>query len=339
MARRTSNKIEPAAQTLTFQNAIAVPPGGAMNLYIDLSQCASIVNRRFYRQGINWAIAGFKLLGGSDDPVLCQISKLPNSWVLSNSWEKSMRAWLKMSNEALSEAESVRPRFLDFKIYADDDHHSAGFPANLIPSGFKRGEWDASKIYTPNGPNFPGNTNEFELVATGRNYPGLGNSGLNAVSMIEGYAASRALPPIDEPNTPADAVDADGSTPENWMSAMFNEGTDQDSEVLDDMRYDNRTSPYPFEGGPDQLNPLVPFVDTQYPNGANQGPNLQVHDIEFVTSSTIGATTRFKGGNFPCGLVKLSILNTGIESFEPTLIVDLVPGDHRGYLCEPMTEM
>ena len=51
------NKIEPSVLTLTF----ATPGSGAARSYIDLSQVASLVNRRFYRQGINWAVAGFKL--------------------------------------------------------------------------------------------------------------------------------------------------------------------------------------------------------------------------------------------------------------------------------------
>ena len=28
---------------------------------------------------------------------------------------------------------SVRPRFMDFKIYADADHHAAGFGAPVLP--------------------------------------------------------------------------------------------------------------------------------------------------------------------------------------------------------------
>ena len=75
-----------------------------------------------------------------------------------------------------------------------------------------------------------------------------------------------------------------------------------------------------------------------YPGGANQLSGLQIHDLENVTSTTIGGTTRLKGGNFPCGLVKISASNWSQVS-TVTLIIDLIPGHHRGYLCEPMTEM
>ena len=78
-------------------------------------------------------------------------------------------------------------------------------------------------------------------------------------------------------------------------------------------------------------------VDTQYPGGANQLTGLQIHDYESLSGTTIGGMTRVKGGNFPCGLIRFEWLP---ESTANILIqIDLIPGDHRGYLCEPMMEM
>jgi len=332
-------KIEPSAQTLTFLLP-ALSPGSSINLYCDLSQSASLVNRRFYRQGLNWAVAGFKILtpGGFLGDV--KISKLPNTWTMSNAWEKSFRAWSRMNNEALAETESVRPRFLDFKIYADSAHHNAGYAANLLPSSevfagsagvADPGEWEASKITQPRTDGTAG-VQERELIAVGANYPGASAaSGFNAVSLIEGYAASRALPNILDPNTPLDAASVDGNIPANWMASMFNEGTEQTETVIEDMISENNLAPYPFEN--DGVN-----FDTMYPGGANQLTGLQVHDIEFITGSTIGGTTRLKGGNFPCGLIKFSFTAT-TEAPVAFLQINLIPGSHRGYLCEPMTEM
>jgi len=329
------NKIQPAVQTLTF----TVPASAAgVTSYIDLSQVASLVNRRFYRQGINWAVGGFKFIGGSTGVL--QISKLPNTWIMSNSWEKSMRAWTKMNREALAETESVRPKFLDFKIYADSTHHAAGYAANRLPQNgplnapagtdvYTPGEWESAKIVVPTSTTGSGSS-EFEAIAVGASFPGAGASGLNAVSLIEGYAASRGLPNIADPNTPDDAADVGPTaTPENWLAAMFNEGTDQDSDVIENMITENNVAPYPFEN--DGLH-----TDTMYPGGANNVPYLQVHDFAFETGTTIGGMTRLKGGNFPCGLIKIEAVN---ESEVLFLQIDLVPGTHRGYLCEPMTEM
>ncbi len=100
------------------------------------------------------------------------------------------------------------------------------------------------------------------------------------------------------------------------------------------MITENNIAPYPFEN--DGLN-----IDTMYPGGANQLPALQVHDLENITSTTIGGITRIKGGTFPCGLIKIHMsgLDPSAEGARFGLQIDLVPGDHRGYLCEPMTEM
>ena len=327
-------KIEPAVQTMTFV-VDADPSSGVVQRFVDLSQCASLVNRRFYRQGINWAVSSIKVLSTQFTGTVT-IAKLPETWVMSNAWEKGFRVWQRMNNEALEESESVRPRFLDFKIYANSFHHGLGFEENLLPvstAGIATpGEWTASSVKIPYTDNSPGNIADRELIAVGGNYSGAGFSGKNAVSLIEGYANSRGLPAVADPNAPGDAADADGISPENWMSALFNEGTNQDDRVLGDMITENNIAPYPFEN--DGVH-----IDTMYPGGANQMTGLQVHDREFATTTTIGGTTRLKGGMFPCGLLNFEFVTEEGPLPELILQIDLVPGSHRGYLCEPMTEM
>lgn len=313
-----------------------LPIGVGQSSYVDLSQVASLINRRFYRQGINWAVAGIKVLTPAGTTGGVTISKLPNTWVLSNAWEKGMRAWTRMNRDALEEAPSVKPRFLDFKVFADHAHAVAGVGANLLPlsaAGVATpGEWAMSKYQIPDSTDPAGAAEAREIIAVGANYPGAGASGFNSVSLIEGYAASRALPNVLDPNTPDDMHYADGPIPQNWITAIFNEGTEQDTEVLDDMSLDNNIAPYPFEN--DGIN-----IDTMYPGGANQLQGMQIHDSAYLTSTTIGGSTHLKGGNFPCGLIKISSDVTTTSELTPVLYVDLVPGNHRGYLCEPMTEM
>ncbi len=342
---RRSKKIEPAVQTMIF-NAPAVSAGTAAH-YIDLSQCASIVNRRFYRQGINWAVAGIRIFSPTFAGQV-MISKLPETWTMSNAWEKSFRTWQEMNNKALEDTESIRPKFMDFKIYADDAHHHVGFAGNLLPVSTSippvaatPGEWESSKVAIPTSPS-TGVTTDFELIATGSSFQGASPvTLLDAVSLIEGYAASRGLPYTPDPNVPDDAEDVGPTaTPENWMGALSTEGNEQDKDVLDRMvgtDAENNQAPYPFENGRDPAGGF--FTDTQYPGGANQLSGLQVHSFELLTPTTIGGQTHVKGGMFPCGLIKIEAQPDA--GTVPILLiqVDLVPGHHRGYLCEPMTEM
>ena len=337
---KKGSKIQPSELTLTFATATIPGDGITVSNYIDLSQVASLVNRRFYRQGINWAVAGFKFITPSAFAGQISVNKLPNSWVMSNAWEKGFRAWQEMNNKALEEAASVRPKFLDFKIYADYTHAQAGVAANLLPvsvndhlvgSVATPGEWKMSTYNIPDPTAATYGVYEREIIATGVSYPGATAAGINCVSLIEGYAASRGLPDIADPNVPDDVADADGVTPENWMSALFNDGTEQDADTLEDLISENNIAPYPFEN--DGVN-----TDTMYPGGANQLVGLQIHSIENVTGTTIGGITRIKGGNFPCGLINIDATNSG-STANIVIQIDLVPGNHRGYLCEPMTEM
>jgi hypothetical protein len=329
------SKPEPAVLRLSFQ--VPADPSTDGSYFIDLSQCASILNRKAFPQGVNWAVAGIQMLTASSSTGLFVVEKLPNTWVMANSWVKAEASWSRMNEKALSEAGSIRPKFLDFKVYADAEHHSQGSAANLLPQNMTApataGEWTYSKIVVPDQQSLfsPAlvEVAEFELIATGANYPGNGFSGLNAVSLIEGYAASRNLPNRLDPNTPQDATDTNTLTPENWMSAIFNEGTDQNHEVLEDMITENNLAPYPFEKD-------GTHVDTMYPGGANQLPGLEVHDMAIVSGTTVSSRTRIPGGNFPCGLIKIT--STGVSGTY-NIFVDLVPGPMRGYLAESMKEM
>ena len=134
MARTKSNKIQPAEMTLSVSTS-SVAAGATGEFTIDLSQCASLLNRRFYRQGLNWAVAGFKIVTGAGVSGNISVSKLQNTWVTSNAWEKAFRAWNKQQMDAIEEAgaESAVARFRDFKVHADVTHVNSGFAANLLP--------------------------------------------------------------------------------------------------------------------------------------------------------------------------------------------------------------
>ncbi len=337
MARRKARipqgkKLQPAVKTMAFNMPIFA------NNYIDLSQCASILNRRFYRQGLNWAVAGFTFFTGGTGTI--QISKVPDTWVASNAWEKGFRHWLEMNNEALEGTESIKPKFMDFKVYMDSLHHQAGSGANLLPvdaSGITAvaGTWDYSEFTIPTSGN-TGNATDFEVIWTGASFPGAApGSTLDAVSLIEGYAASRGLPEIRDPNAPADASDVGPTgTPENWIGALENEGTDQDKDVITNLLEDNNQAPYPYEND-------GTAVDTQYPGGANQLPGLQVHDSLLVTSTTVGGKTSSHGANFQGGLIRIDTnINAPIsETTGVSCLVHLVPGPHRGYMCQSMQDV
>jgi len=328
MAKRYSSKnakMEPAEMVLSFSL-----PNGQATSYFDLAQCVSIVNRRFYRQGINFAVADFKIIStgpvGATPAVTgsMSISRIPHTWVAANAWKKAFEHWNKQQKEALAEsgATNARAKFSDFKIHMDVDHVTAGFASNKLPiSGTgvpaTPGEWEASEVVVPNTlADASGSTVlpvEYTLHMVGVN----NNAGVSR-GIIEGYADSRAYPQSPDPVTP----DLDSSN--NWLAQMFNVGDDQ-PEVLDNATDRNDELPYP---------------QIDYPGGQNQLPTLQYHDSAFITSTTVGGITHMRGGQFYCGLIRLdSNLTYDPELQSAILQIVLVPGSHRGYLCEPMGDV
>ncbi len=155
MAKRKyskSKKIEPAVLRMQFTVPKSNSEGNGIG-YVDLSQCASLVNRRFYRQGINWAVAGITFVNFDSGSGQITISKLPSTWVTSNAWEKTFRAWMQMNKNAMEEAPSIRPKYLDYKVHFDKYHsETLGFDDNLVPDQFTAAvaEWTASTVKIPN---------------------------------------------------------------------------------------------------------------------------------------------------------------------------------------------
>ena len=341
MAKRKSKsrtpKIQPAVLTMQF-NLSTTPDASYVQDTIDLSQCASALNRRFYRQGLNWAVAGFSVLTKGTGSVTIQ--KIPNSWAASNSWEKSMRAWLKQQNEAVDDAgaQSAVARYRDFKIFADSiQHGNASYdgsgnitnlnnlmPVDITGTEVLQGEWEMSQIVIPNF-GAPGVNYEPYMHMVGNDVGGTGGS----KSLIKVYENSRAFPQSPDPVSP------DIGSNENWLQSMFDVG-DNNEEVLDNATDKNDNLPY------DQDN---------YPGGDTNMPYLEIVDEAYVTSTSIGGKTTLKGSNFPCGLVRIrnKSNNAGDPGANPPvpggweetpkLLVHLVPGTHRGYLCQSMADM
>lgn len=317
MAKRYSSKkgrnMEPAPMTIT----LATPDTTGGSYTADLSQIASLINRRFYRQGINWAVGGFKIF--STGTGAFSISKIPNTWVAANAWKKAFEAWNRQQREALRESggQSAAAAFRDFKVYMDTTHVTAGFGSNLLPidaSGNQAlpGEWEASQIILPNA-TAPGVYQERALHMVGVN----DNPGISR-GIIEGYADSRAYPQSPDPVSP------DLDNYENWLSRMFDDG-DSMAPILD-----NATD----------KNDDLPYDQDDYPGGAANMPGLEYHDvaqmISYSGSTNVGVQT-LKGGNFPCGLIRFNWTPEGSHNI--VIQINLVPGSHRGYLCEKMGDM
>ncbi len=319
---RRNKKRQPAVLQMTF----VVPTGSS---YIDLSLCASILNRRGYKQeDMTWAVSEFEFLG--DGTGVVQVQKLPETWVYQNAYTKSRALWNEMNDQVLDTQEGIRGTYADFKVYMDDNMVSQSIQddsnqsgriltpvqsvgganqwtlADFSAAGPPRADWEYSQLTLPNDP-ATGTTTSYYIHAVGADLP-------TSKGMIAGYAASRSRPHTVDPNVP---------TINGWMNEIFDDG-DQLDDLKDIIEGDNNRPPYAV--GSEST------ATDFYPGGSTEQTGLQVHSFCNFTATTVSAKNRIQGGLFQNGLIK--IVNGSDATL--SLIVHMMPGHHRGYYCEEM---
>ena len=333
MAKRKSrkmSKIQPSVTRLWFH----IKSDNTTN-YLDLSLAASAANRRFYRQGITWAVAGMTLhtspSGESAVTGEFDVSKIPQTWMAQNAHQKTKRLWMKSQNQVIDDQPTIPAKYRDFKVYIDGDMVGASIqeqsedpqdPADndtiLLPvdrQNFptKTGAWDYSTLQLPRdgGSLSP---DEVNMHMVGNNVAAGGGT-LESVGIIHGYGLSRSRPQSIDPNTPTDG---------GWMNDVFDVADNLDEIRLDVT--DNNDTP-PYRVGDEES------ASEFYPGGVNNVPSTALHSTEFISQSTVGGKTHVAGGMFPCGLIRFDwlISNASQSMF---LAVDLVPGNQKGYLTE-----
>lgn len=315
---RTMKKLEPAVSTLSF----LVPNGVS---YVDLNLAMSIANRRFYSQQYSPAVAGMTLY--TNNPGIFSTFVLPETWVMANAYSKGKAMWDKMNDQVLDNEGDIKGRYSDFKILMDSAQlglsiQDTGNPTgqiltpvdengNFTAADFSgavspRADWEYSQLTVPNDPS-SGAVTDYYIHA-------VGPTTTASKGLIEGYARSRSRPQSQDPNVP---------TTSGWMTALFDVG-EQLEELRNVIENDNDRPPYAIS--PEQTS------NEFYPGGAQEFTGLQVHDSAIVSTTTIGGKTSIRGGLFQCGLLKFNNA-TGANA---SLQIHMVPGTHRGYLCEKM---
>lgn len=328
MARKAkrSRKLEPAVTRLSF----TAPVQGTN--WIDLSFVTSALNRRFYRQGLNWAVGGFRVTVGNNQSGNVTFSKIPQTWTAMNSWKKSFALWNNQQQKAIEEAgaESAVARYRDFKVFLDRDMVTASASENFVQTQaqtplpnqlllpvdnaynlINTGEWEYSEIEIPNNAGAPGVTQGFYLHMLGDSDAATKPS----KGMIAGYAQSRAYPQSPDP--------VEGDVGAGWMNLMFDAGGNNE-ELIDNATDKNDNLPY------DQVN---------YPGTTANFEGCEVIGYAGVNagSGTGVVQATVAGTNVPCGLIRIDSAITGGTYYD--IIIDLVPGPHRGYLCESMRDV
>ncbi len=330
---------------LNFNGATSVTNQMA---FIDLAQCASLVNRIALRQGMQYVVESIEFY--TNGKMNASVWRLPEHWPLLNAWEKTFHAWKDQQKEAMREAglSSIEARYNDFKIFMNSEHVGTNslLPMGYtgVPPGTGGYDWNYSQVVVPNDGGVAGNTVEYNIHAIGADK----TVGTLSKGMIVAYAESRSRPHESDPNI-VDVV----------SGGLYGEMVD-DGEAMPDVVYNlknaNQQPPYLIDND---------TADEYYPGGANQGslaiagngydPELQLEDVVsvnagFATGSKFGTSSEVVPGFVaPCGLLGIqyhaeSLTDTASGPLEtdyfPSLVmrVTLAPGHYKGFLAQSMQE-
>jgi hypothetical protein len=154
----------------------------------------------------------------------------------------------------------------------------------------------------------PGTTNEYYLMMHGA-------SAGSVKGIASGYEFSRAFPQEPDPAHPNVAT--------GWMNRMFDVG-DDNTEVVNNAI---------------DKNDNLPYDQNSYPGAGTNFIEMENQCFVFNTNTVAERTYTFGGFTAPCGLLRIDQQYSDTDSNELIVELMLVPGDHRGYLAEPMQEM
>ncbi len=313
-----SSMSQPCQLALSYN----LSPGGN---YIDTARDLSRVNRKLYRQGRLYVIAGvtfqWKGVGENTNNLVLSAATAADQWVVRNAWTKGQALWKRMQKLVLDDSPSVAGKWHDFKVILDsgmitattrDVQNWEGF--GTVGSPVNAGEWNHSTYVMPQhevdpATGLPLPADEFDVFL-------IGADTLTRRSLTNAYQMSRAQVQAEP------ALDPDLDT--SFYTLLSDTGS-QEPELAQVIEDENDFAPYDMNDyGQGAVNAVEPYC---------QG---------FETVSAFAPTGRLPGFTAPCGLIKLT--TAGIDAAGDEIpapddvrcIVHMFPGAYSGVMAEAM---
>lgn len=314
----------------------------------DSGKMLSQLNRRFYRQGMEYAFDSVEVRAAQGEGYV-SVYRLPHTWVTANSWVMAFSHWKNQQDEALegSGEFSRRARYNDFKIYYNKwdagkggvpDQPANGYTRVEVPNNFPSYadvfavdntatiEWDYSELGFAE-------TEDASSLSVASMYMIGDNYGTDGVGLIHNYALARARPQAPDPNT----VDQENMTP--WSDRSIYRRMEQADNLVSDLVLDRAADE-------NEVPPYFLGVNSQfewYPYGAmstiagHTGLEYGVKVDDLIVRSGTSAFTSDATGPFSayCGLLCL------VNNVDATVSVHVTHtlGSYGGVAARPMQEV
>lgn len=300
-------KIQPAQRNLYF---LITPSSGAFSENVDIAKCLSVVNRRLYRQGMQYLVESVTM-----QPLqLTTLSALNiktagDTWMVHNAWKKAFNLWKKQRAEAQQALPGISGKWADFKVALDDNDTGASLmPRDGNGDVFTCDEWALSEVFWDDDGTEQSPT--FRIIGA--------TDPTSAIGMIQEYHISRVRPDAFNPDVDDDASDSIYAK----MLPMQDELSDQ---LIGDIEDDNDNPPYDLD---------------QMVGGDTEG------DYPFIQDILISQPSMGKAVSVPftaeCGLIRLTggqfLASDGTTANDTPIAVQITvaPGAYKGVAAVPM---
>jgi hypothetical protein len=238
-------KTTPTVSRLSFEF------DGASTQFIDIAKALSIINRKFYRQGVYYYVNSVEVYNNETGVV--DLHTLHDTWVTKNAWNRGFKIWQQMN--AL--ASVPQAKYKDFKVYMSDLHRTTG-SANpavyTINAGFNTSgtpvadNWRYSQFVSADSDGDIDNTDPANPVVNQEadnfyihmigDHVGT-SSNWESVGLIRSYGETRTRPQNLEPSTPPNPT-----MEEDPLLNLFDMSTEEVINDIVNLSRDNRATPY-----------------------------------------------------------------------------------------------
>lgn len=319
-------KSNPTLLRLSFEGA------GSGTRYIDIARALSIMNRKFYRQGLYYYVNSVEVY--NDEKAVYDFMTAPDTWVTKNSWNRGFQLFQKMNSMVDPPITNMgRPKYHDFKVYLNQDHMnsdnignvSASNMLNMLPYSHFPGsstadqhgasaEWNYSKFVSADSDGdvddqtLNQQADDFYVHLIG-NHDGSSDN-WDSVGLIKSYAESRVTV------TPASPNDQQIDVTDPLINIFDFSTEEQMNDIIANLKEDNDQPPY-------DLNEYLGEVT------ASGGGHSHVARIG--TEIGLGRVGHASGFCVPFGLLAVEIDDA---SSNWRIVLNIAPGTYHGVYAE-----
>ena len=275
---------------------------------IDIARDLSAINRRLYRQGMQYYVASVRIATiptPTASYVHLACATAGDTWMVHNAWKKGYALWRDQQREILSVLPGVQGKWADFKIELDDNSTTllspiAGDGGTIVPD-----EWNlANYIWDDDG------------TERSPTFCLLGSTSITAtIGLVQEYHIARSQVQAS-PLVPADASDS------IFAKSL---GTDEMTDLMVEH----------MEGE----NDLAPYDMTEMVGGDTVADAPFIHGFAVSTPSGVAHHSGFLA---ECGLVRIGVNAYAADGAasdipnESLIFVEIAPGPYKGVMASRM---